>query len=93
MVVVIFVAEKEDVPPWLLWGGGVIIAGLAGGFIGRKINVKKKKPLAKDKDLIELKPVLDGGKQTLESDSKSLIQNKLHFKYISDTGTQTIKTE
>jgi hypothetical protein len=39
-----------------------------------------------------LKPIWDSGKQTVTSKESNLVQNKIHLKYISDIGTQTLKT-
>jgi beta-lactam-binding protein with PASTA domain len=92
--VTIFVQDKSGVPPWIYWGGGVLVAGLMGGFIGRKINPGKKKKIVGRKELkLDLKPVLDVGKQSISENENQLFKNSLHFKCISDTGTQTLKTD
>jgi len=85
--------KRNSVPPWIYWGGGVIIAGLFGGFVGRKLNPGRKKNMIGRKDIsVNLKPVWDIGKQTITSAENNLVQNKIHFKYFPDKGTQTIKS-
>ncbi len=84
--------NKNTLPLWVYWGGGVLVAGLLGGFIGRKVNPGRKKKIVGEKDTsVHLKPVWDIGKQTIISNENNLIQNKVHLKYISDKGIQTIK--
>ena len=91
--VVIQIQDKAEVPPWVFWGTGVLVAGVAGGFIGRKISGGKKKKIVGEKNLKPiLKPVWDAGKQTITKKETKLIQNKIHLKYIPDKGNQTIKT-
>lgn len=92
--VIIFVQDNSSVPPWIYWGGGVLAAGLLGGFIGRKINPGKKKKIVGRKELkLDLKPVLDVGKQSISENENQLFENILHLRYISDSGTQTLKTD
>ena len=92
--VIIFVQDNSSVPPWIYWGGGVLAAGLLGGFIGRKINPGKKKKIAGRKELkLDLKPVLDVGKQSISENENQLFKSILHLRYISDSGIQTLKTD
>lgn len=91
--VTIFVQDDSGIPPWIIWGGVVLLAGLAGGFIGRKIKPGKGKKAAGKKDVkLNLNPVVDIGEQTITSKENSLIGNELHLKFISDVGIQTLKT-
>lgn len=90
---IIFVQDNSAVPHWIYWGVGVLTAGLLGGFIGRKISPgKKKKMVAKKEMELDLKPVLDVGKQSITT-GYQLFNSSLHLKYISDAGTQTLKTD
>jgi beta-lactam-binding protein with PASTA domain len=92
--VIIFVQDNSSVPPWIYWGGGVLAAGLLGGFIGRKINSGKKKKIVGRKELkLDLKPVLDVGKQSISENENQLFKSILHLRYISDSGIQTLKTD
>jgi len=90
--VVIQIQEKRVVPPWVYWGVGILAAGFAGGLTGRKISGRKKRKMAGEKKVkLDLKPVWDVGKQSITKNENNLIQNKIHLKYISDNGTQTLK--
>lgn len=86
------IPEQETFPPWVYWGGGVLVAGVLGGFVGRKIGGRKNKPLGQKDTTVHLKPVLDKGKQTIENGDNLMIRRHLHLKPVSDKGTQTIKT-
>jgi len=91
--VTIFVQnDKSGPPPWIYWVGGVLAAGVLGGFLGRKTGIRKKKPMAKKDISVDLKPVWDAGKQIISTDEKNVTLDRIHLKYISDSGTQTLKT-
>ena len=85
--------KTEDFPPpWIYWGGGILLAVLLGGLVVRRFNIESKKKPIGEKDIsIDLKLVWDIGKQTIISNENNLVQNKVHLKFISDKGNQTIK--
>jgi hypothetical protein len=86
------IPKQETLPPWIYWGGGVLVAGLLGGFVGRKLGGRKHKPLGEKDTTLHLKPVLDKGTQTIESSDNLKISKHLHLKPVPDKGIQTIKT-
>jgi len=88
----LIIPKAEAVPPWVYWGGGILVAGLLGGFTGRKLGGKKNKKLGQKDTSLHLKPVLDKGKQTIETDDNLALRSHLQLKPIPDKGTQTIKT-
>ncbi|MCF6333250.1 MAG: hypothetical protein L3J11_08195 [Draconibacterium sp.] len=91
--IVIQIQDKSAVPPWVYWGGGVLIAGLLGGLFGRKLNSGKKKKYIGENDVkVNLKPVWDVGTQTVTNSDSEVVQNKIHLKYIPDEGVQTLNS-
>lgn len=91
-LVVIQIQDKGAVPPWVFWGGGILIAGVAGGLIGRKINTSKKKKIVGEKNInVDLKLVWDIGKQSVTSTNDKHVSNKIRLKYITDLGKQSVK--
>ena len=88
----LIIPKEETLPPWVYWGGGVLVAAILGGFVGRKIGGRKNKTMGKKDTTLHLKPVLDGGKQSITSKDTGIIQQQLHIKPVPDKGTQTIKT-
>lgn len=90
--VLLVIPDSDAVPPWIYWGGGVLVAGLLGGFVGRKWGVRKSRTVGQKDTTLHLKPVLDKGKQTIENSDFGMIRLHLHLKPVPDKGTQTIKT-
>jgi len=88
----LIIPTQETLPPWIYWGGGVLVAGILGGFVGRKLGGRKNKSVGQKDTTMHLKPVLDEGKQTIETNDKFTIRQHLHLKPVPDKGTQTIKT-
>lgn len=88
----LIIPKSEAVPPWIYWGGGILVAGLLGGFTGRKLGRNKSKKVGQKDTSLHLKPVLDKGKQTIEKKDNLTMQSHLQLKPIPDKGTQTIKT-
>ena len=85
--------HENGIPLWIYWAGGILAAGLIGGFIRRAIKSRnRKKPIGEKDVSVELKPVWDTGKQIISTDEKNVTLNWVHLKYISDSGTQTLKT-
>ena len=80
-----------DFPLWILWTGSLLAAIGLGGFLGKKIGNKRKKTGGKNELKLNLNPVLDAGKQQIESSENSLIESYLQIKFINDFGEQTIK--
>jgi len=93
--VVIEIQDEKTLPPWIYWGGAILLAGVLGGSVmKRKIKAgERKKKIAKKNIKLKLNLVWDNGEQTVSKGRPDVVHSKLNLKYISDKGKQNLKID
>ncbi len=83
----------SHIPPWIYWCGGIVVALLLGGYLGRKAGKgkqKQKRELKKEPEL-KLKIIQDKGIQTINIRKTELSEVGIQLKIMPDKGVQIIK--